>query len=106
MAADPGATTSLAAEFGQLGARWRDTGYRRWQGGSQLAEPGPRSALLRLALALLLQPRLAEDAPAGSMDLPGEVVADIAAAVEGALRFSVCWSSTSLLWCGGVWETA
>ena len=81
--------TGLAArcEGAQAAAQWRNTRYRRWQEEQQHAEPGLRPALLRLALASLLQPRLAEDARVGSEDLPGDVVGRVGAAVEGALRF-------------------
>jgi hypothetical protein len=73
---------------GQL-QQWRSTRYRGWQEGQQDAgKTGLRPALLRLALASLLQPRLAADAPAGTADLPGDVVGRVGAAVEGALQFS------------------
>jgi hypothetical protein len=78
-------------------AQWRDTRYQRWHearrqdnfdSAYQDAAPGLRLALLRLALASsLLQPRLAEDAPTGSADLPCDAVGLVGAAVEGALRF-------------------
>jgi hypothetical protein len=66
---------------------WRSTRYRRWQEERQHAEPGLRPALLRLALASLLQPRLAAQARAGTADLPGDVVGLVGDAGEGALRF-------------------
>jgi tricorn protease-like protein len=73
---------------------WRSTRYRRWLEERQHAacneyspEPGLRPALLRLALASLLQPRLAADAWVGTMDLPGDVVGVVGNAVESALQF-------------------
>ena len=85
----PGATTDLAAqsEDAEAAAEWRETRYRRWQQEQQHADPGLRPALLRLALASLLQPRLAADAPAGTTDLPGDVVGAVGDSVETALRF-------------------
>ena len=68
-------------------AQWHDTRYRRWQEEQQHAEPGLRPALLRLALASLLQPRLGADARAGSKDLSEDVVGVVGDAVESALRF-------------------
>ena len=63
---------------------WHRNRYWLWQEEQQHAEPGLRPALLRLALASLMQPRLVADAPTGTRDLPGDVVGD---AVESALRF-------------------
>ena len=66
---------------------WRKTRYWRWQEEQQHAEPGLRPALLRLALASLLLPRLAADAWAGTAELPGDVVGVVGAVVGSALRF-------------------
>jgi WD40 repeat protein len=89
--AEPGATVGLAevqpARADAAAAEWRNTRYWRWQEEQQHAEPGLRPALLRLALASLLQPRLAADAWAGSAELPGDVVGVVGAAVESALQF-------------------
>jgi WD40 repeat protein len=68
-------------------AQWHRNRYRCWQEEKQHAEPGLRPALLRLALASLMQPRLVADAPTGTKDLPGDVVGVIGDAVESALRF-------------------
>ena len=70
--------TSLDATWISL---WR---ARRWQDESQHVGPGLRPALLQLALASLLQPRLAADV--GSADLPGDVVGVVGAALGRALR--------------------
>jgi hypothetical protein len=61
-------------------AHWRDTRHRRWQEEQQHADPGLRPALLRLAFASLLMQR-------ERRDLPGDVVGEVCAAVESALRF-------------------
>jgi hypothetical protein len=84
---EPGATTDLAiqSEDVEAAAQWRNAWYWRRQAEQQHAEPGLRPALLRLALASLLQPRLAADARTGSMDL--DVIGEVGAAVESALRF-------------------
>ena len=66
---------------GGVACLWR---ARRWHDGQQHVKPGLRPALLRLALASLLQPRLAADA--GSADLPGDVVGVVSAALGRALR--------------------
>jgi WD40 repeat protein len=71
----------------EAAAQWHRNRYRLWPEEKQHAEPGLRPALLRLALASLLQSQLAEDARVGSEDLPGDVVGRVGAAVEGALRF-------------------
>jgi WD40 repeat protein len=71
----------------EAAAQWHRNRYRRWQEERQHAEPGLRAALLRLALASLMQPRLAADAPTGTKDLPGDVVGVVGDAVESALRF-------------------
>ena len=86
MEPEPEATTSFEHAV-EAAAQWHRNRYRLWQEEKQHTEPGLRPALLRLALASLLQPRLAEDARAGSEDLPGDVVGRVGAAVEGALRF-------------------
>ena len=82
------ATTGIAAQSEGAKAaalQWRKARYRRWQEEQQHAKPGLRPALLRLALASLLQPRLAADARMGSTNL--DVVGLVGAAVESALRF-------------------
>ena len=86
MEAEPEVTTSSKHAI-EAAAQWHRNRYRLWQEEKQHTEPGLRPALLRLALASLLQPRLAEDARVGSEDLPGDVVGRVGAAVEGALRF-------------------
>ena len=54
--------------------QWRQTRYGRWQH-EQHSEPGALGlALLRLALASVMHPRLAEDAPEGVSWLPTDVV--------------------------------
>jgi hypothetical protein len=69
---------------GQL-QQWRSTRYRGWrEGQNDAVEMSLRAALLRLALASLLQPRLAEDAPAETAGLPGDVVGVVGAAVGSA----------------------
>ena len=88
MEPEPEATTSFEHAV-EAAAQWHRNRFRLWQEEKQHTEPGLRPALLRLALASLLQPRLAEDARAGSEDLPGDVVGRVGAAVEGALRFCV-----------------
>jgi WD40 repeat protein len=89
--AEPGATAGLTevqpARADAAAVEWRQTRYWRWQEEQQHAEPGLRPALLRLALASLLQPRLAADARVGTAELPGDVVGVVGAAVESALRF-------------------
>lgn len=82
LAANGAPWTSPAAQWHRN--RYR---YRRWQEEQQHAEPGLRAALLRLALASLMQPRLAADAPTGTRDLPGDVVGRVGDAVGSALRF-------------------
>jgi hypothetical protein len=67
---------------GGVACLWR---ARRWHDGQQHVKPGLRPALLRLALASLLQPRLAADA--GSAHLPGDVVGVVVAALGCVLRF-------------------
>ena len=57
--------------------QWRDTRYGRWQQVQQHSELGLGLALLRLALASLMHPRLAEAAP--------EVVTDVVGAVGEAV---------------------
>ena len=100
MEPEPEATTSSEHAV-EAAAQWHRNRYRLWQEEKQHTEPGLWPALLRLALASLLQPRLAEDAPAGTMDLPGDVVGRVGAAVEGALRFCgvlaghTCWVNSA-----------
>ena len=64
--------------------QWCHTRYGCWQD-AQHCEPGLGVALLRLALASLLQPRLAANAPTG--DLPGDVVGAVGEAVSHAIGF-------------------
>jgi hypothetical protein len=81
------AAVHKAHELRREAAEWRNTRYRRWQEERQHAEPGLRPALLRLALASLLQPRLAAEARVGTADLSCDVVGLVGDAVESALRF-------------------
>ena len=53
--------------------QWRETRYGRWRCILQ-SEPGLGLALLRLALASLMHPRLAGDAPEGVTCLPTDVI--------------------------------
>jgi hypothetical protein len=71
----------------EAAAQWHRNRHRLWQEEQQHAEPGLRPTLLRLALASLMQPRLAADAPTGTRDLPGDVVSVVGDAVGSALRF-------------------
>ena len=62
--------------------QWRETRYGRWQH-EQHSEPGTLGlALLRLALASVMHPRLAEDAPEGVSCLPTDVVGAVGEAVS------------------------
>ena len=80
MEPEPEATTSFEHAV-EAAAQWHRNRYRLWQEEKQHAEPGLRPALLRLALASLLQPRLAEDARVGSEDLPVDAVGRVGASV-------------------------
>ena len=64
---------------------WRETRYGRWQ--EQHSEPGLGLALLRLALASVMHPRLAEDAPEGVSCLPTDVVGAVGEAVSRVVGF-------------------
>ena len=69
MEPEPEATTSFEHAV-EAAAQWHRNRYRLWQEEQQHAEPGLRPALLRLALASLMQPRLATDAPTGHWAAP------------------------------------
>ena len=66
--------------------QWRETRYGRWQQ-EQQSEPGLGVALLRLALASLMHPRLAEDAPEGVSWLPTDVVGAVAEVASRVVGF-------------------
>ena len=66
--------------------QWRETRYGRWQQ-EQQSEPRLGLALLRLALASLMHPRLAEDAPEEVSCLPTDVVSVVGEAVSRAVGF-------------------
>ena len=66
--------------------QWRETRYGRWQQ-EQQSEPRLGLALLRLALASAMHPRLAEDAPEGVSCLPTDVVSVVGEAVSRAVGF-------------------
>ena len=66
--------------------QWRDTRYGRWQQ-EQHSEPGLGLALLRLALASLMHPRLAEDAPEGVSCLPTDVVGAVGEVASRVVGF-------------------
>ena len=66
--------------------QWRETRYGRWQH-EQHSEPGLGLALLRLALASVIHPRLAEDAPEEVSCLPTDVVGTVGEAVSRAVGF-------------------
>ena len=65
---------------------WRETRYSRWQQ-EQHSKPGLGLALLRLALASLMHPRLAEDAPEGVTCLPTDVVGAVGEVVSLVVGF-------------------
>ena len=66
--------------------QWRETRYGRWQQ-EQHSDPRLGLALLRLALASVMHPRLAEDAPEGVSCLPTDVVGAVGEAVSRAVGF-------------------
>ena len=66
--------------------QWRETRYGRWQQ-EQHSEPRLGLALLRLALASVMHPRLAEDAPEGVSCLPTDVVGAVGEAVSRVVGF-------------------
>ena len=66
--------------------QWRETRYGRWQQ-EQHSEPRLGLALLRLALASVIHPRLAEDAPEEVSCLPIDVVGAVGEAVSRAVGF-------------------
>ena len=66
--------------------QWRETRYGRWQQ-EQHSEPGLGLALLRLALASVMHPRLAEDAPEEVSCVPADVVGAVGEAVARAVGF-------------------
>ena len=65
---------------------WRATRYGRWQQ-EHHAEPRLGLALLRLALASMMHPRLAEDAPEGVSCLPTDVVGAVGEVASRAVGF-------------------
>ena len=66
--------------------QWRETRYGRWQQ-EQHSEPRLGLALLRLALASVMHPRLAEDAPEGVSCLPTDVVGAVGEVASRAVGF-------------------
>ena len=84
--APPPADAALAARAAADRA-WRRSRYRRWQAEGQRDAPGLRPALVRLALASLLQPRMVADAAAEAASLAVDVVGLVGAGVERALGF-------------------
>jgi hypothetical protein len=100
---EAGASALLADAPGVLGQAWHDMCYRRWQLSYELgsgmrtpfAELGLRPALLRLALAKLLQPRLVADAWTGSTDLVPDVVGAVSALLDGLQE---CWTVAAHRW--------
>ena len=68
-------------------AAWRRSRYRLWQADGQRDAPGLRPALYRLALASLLQPRLAAASAAEAASLAIDVVGLVGASLERALGF-------------------
>eukprot|EP01043_Picozoa_sp_COSAG02_P040388 COSAG02_NODE_3266_length_7057_cov_12.370078_6_plen_428_part_00 len=81
--------------------QWRETRYGRWQQ-EQHSEPRLGLALLRLALASVMHPRLAEDAPQGVGCLPTDVVGVVGEAVSRAVGFcGVLVGHSSKVWSAG-----
>eukprot|EP01043_Picozoa_sp_COSAG02_P067732 COSAG02_NODE_10989_length_1816_cov_5.031450_1_plen_171_part_00 len=81
--------------------QWRETRYGRWQQ-EQHSEPGLGLALLRLALASVMHPRLAEDAPEEVSCLPTDVVGAVGEAVARAVGFcGVLVGHSSAVWSAG-----
>ena len=83
---EEGVPPELAVQQAQE-QQWRQTRYGRWQH-EQHSEPGTLGlALLRLALASVMHPRLAEDAPEELSCLPSDVVGAVGEAVSRAVGF-------------------
>ncbi len=80
------AVASTAAGRQAQQCEWRETRYGQWRQ-DQHAEPDLGLALLHLALASLLQPRLAADAPEGMGELAAEVIGAAGAALSRAFGF-------------------
>ena len=76
-----------AVDVAAVDAAWRRSRYRLWQVDGQRDAPGLRPALYRLALASLLQPRLAAASAAEAASLAAEVLGLVGASVERALGF-------------------
>ena len=70
-----------------LDRQWRGTRYGCWQRERQPQQPGLGVALLRLALASLMQPRLAEDALERGIELPADVLDVVGEVVSRVLGF-------------------
>ena len=67
-----------------VGGWWRDTRFHHWQHEEQASEPGLGAALLRLAVASLLHPRLSAAVPC----LPdSDIVGLVGAAISSAVGF-------------------
>jgi WD40 repeat protein len=82
---DEGVPPEVAVQQAQE-QQWRETRYGRWQQ-EQQCEPGLGVALLRLALASLMHPRLAENAPEGVSCLPADVVGVVGEVVSRVVGF-------------------
>ena len=77
---------------------WRETRYGRWQQ-EQHSEPGLGQALLRRALASLMHPRLAEDAPEGVTCLPTDMVGAVDEVLSRVVGFcGVVVGHSSTVW--------
>ena len=97
---EEGTPPEVAAQQGQE-QEWRETRYGRWQQ-EQHSEPGLGQALLRLALASLMHPRLAEDAPEGVTCLPTDVVGAVGEVVSRVVGFcGVLVGHGSTVWSAG-----
>ena len=83
---DAGATERMATRS-DLDRQWRGTRYGCWQRERQPQQPGLGVALLRLALASLMQPRLAEDALERGIELPADVLDVVGEVVSRVLGF-------------------
>ena len=66
---------------------WHDSRYRRWQEDGQSDAPGLRASLFRLALASVLQPRLAADCMVQVATVAADVVGLIGGNLERTLGF-------------------
>ena len=82
--------------------QWRETRYGRWQQEQHSEPPGLGLALLRLALASVMHPRLAEDAPEEVSCLPTDVVGAVGEAVSRAVGFcGVLVGHNAVVWSAG-----